>query len=75
MGIEVKLIYIGPHFYMESGTIMSPVYTESGERSDWGLIQLALSRGDSISIRQATQVEKCFYEERLASLKSTLNGK
>ena len=65
----MKLIYIGDHFYMESGTMMSPIYTEDGYRSDWGHVQTALKRGDSIEIRQATPQERDFYEARLAEMK------
>ena len=64
----MKLIYIGEHFYLESGTIMSPIYTENGDRSDWGHVQSILKTGGSIEIRQATQVERDFYEERLSEL-------
>lgn len=65
----MKLIYIGDHFYMESGTTMSPIYTEDGYRSDWGHVQMTLKRGDSIEIRQATPQELDFYEARLAEMK------
>lgn len=71
----MKLIYIGDHFYMESGTMMSPIYTEDGHRSDWGFVQIALKRGDSIEIRQATPQERDFYEARLAEMKREANGR
>jgi hypothetical protein len=65
----MKLIYIGDKFYTESKSIMSPVYTEHGERSDWGFIQVALRNGGEVNIRQATSVELLFYEEKLAKIK------
>lgn len=65
----MRLIYIGDHFYRESGTMMSPVYTEDGARSDWGFVQVALSRGDDVHIRQATPEERDHYEARLSRMK------
>ena len=64
----MKLVYIGDHFYHESGTNMSSIYTEHGERSDWGFVQSALRRGETIEIRQATQQEKDHYEAVLNRL-------
>jgi len=65
----MKLIYIGDHFYMESGTIMSSIYTETGERSDWGKVQMALKDGEEVEIRQATILERRFYESQLSRIK------
>jgi hypothetical protein len=65
----MKLIYIGDHFYMESGTRMSSIYHETGERSDLGEVNFALRAGDSIEIRQATQKERTFYEAQLSLVK------
>jgi len=67
---KMNLIYIGDKFYGESDSIMSPIYTESGQRSDWGFVQLALRKGDSVHIRQATPMEREFYEDQLNRLKS-----
>lgn len=65
----MKLIYIGDHFYHESGTMMSSIYGEDGSRSDWGKVQAALRAGQPIEIRQATQQERDFYEAHLSRLK------
>ena len=65
----VKLIYIGDRFYRESGTMMSPIYTEDGMRYDWGLVQTALRNGIDVLIRQATQAEKDHYQFKLDELK------
>lgn len=65
----MKLVYIGDHFYAESGSAMSSIYTEDGYRSDWGQVQMALRRGESIEIRQSTLNEKKHYEEQLAQIK------
>jgi len=65
----LSLIYIGDHFYMESGTAMSPIYTEDGERSDWGFVQVALRDGAEVHIRQATEAERNAAEAVLARLR------
>lgn len=65
----MNLIYIGDHFYWESGTLMSPVYTEDGQRADWGKVQDALKHGDDVTIRQATDSERVHYENMLRRLK------
>ena len=65
----MKLIYIGDKFYEESKSIMSPVYTEHEERSDWGFMQVALRNGEDVNIRQATSEELAFYEAKLAKIK------
>jgi len=66
----MKLIYIGDHFYRESRTTMSPIYTEDGKRSDWGFVRIALSKGENVEIRQATVLERKFYETKLSRLKN-----
>ena len=65
----MELIFIGNKFYNESKTIMSPIYTVEGERSDWGFVQIALQNGESVHIRPATQREIVPYIERLNQLK------
>lgn len=65
----MNLIYIGDHFYFESGTSMSPIYTEDGQRSDWGFVQCALRDGQTVNIRPATETERDFYEAKLSRLK------
>lgn len=65
----MKLIYIGDHFYIESGTMMSSIYTEDGKRMDWGFVQCALREGKTVNIRPATQAEIDSYEGKLARLK------
>lgn len=70
----MKLIYIGDHFYLESGTMMSSIYHETGERSDWGKVNCALREGDTVTIRQATQQEKDFYEAKLSRAKRELTN-
>ncbi len=54
---------------MESGSIMSPIYDIEGRRQDWGFVQCALRRGESVHIRPATDAERAPYEKRLAEIK------
>lgn len=65
----MKLVYIGDHFYSESGSMMSSIYEEDGSRSDWGKVEIALARGEEVKIRQATMRERDFYEARLSRMK------
>jgi len=67
--MTVNVICIGDHFYFESGTMMSCIYTEDGRRMDWGFVQCALRDGQTVNIRPATQVELDGYEAKLSRLK------
>lgn len=64
----MKLIYSGPDYYWDSGTVMGSLYTLNGrsyQRSDWGKVEIALRSGEEISIRQPTEVEKLMFAEML----------
>lgn len=65
----MKLIYIGSHFYLESGTRMSCLYTEDGSRSDWNHVTSALQCGERVSIRPANASEYVEYEKLLREIK------
>ena len=52
-----KAFYIGDDFYIKSGNIMSSIYTEDGQRTDWGKVQMALANGQEVRIRQASDSE------------------
>ena len=67
--VITKLLYIGDHFYFESGTSMSSIYTEDGYRYDWGFIKRDLSKGYEVHIRQATDAEVGRYERKLREIK------
>ncbi len=69
MSDETRLIYIGDHFYHRSGSMMSSIYTEDGERYDWGFVQRDLGMGKSVTIRPATIREMTPYLEKLEGLK------
>jgi hypothetical protein len=64
--MKIELIYIGDHYYEQSRSMMSPIYTIRGERYDWGYIQIDLANGHEVSIRQATPMERAFYDNLLA---------
>jgi len=64
----IILVYIGNKFYHESGTVMSSIYKENGERYNWGLVSVALEKGNQITIRQATPKEKEHYKQQLAQI-------
>ncbi len=64
----IKLVFIGKDFYWKSKTVMSSIYTESGDRYDWGFLQMALDEGHEVHIRQANKVEREHYDKLLASV-------
>jgi hypothetical protein len=67
--MEIFLIFIGNDFYFESGTMMSCIYTEDGNRYDWGFVQRDLSEGKTVTIRSATDAELGFYYKKLQEYK------
>lgn len=71
-----EIFYIGHKFYTKSGTMMSSIYEigKKGEyiRSDWGLIQTILERGDSVHIRPATKEEMLWAYENLEKVEEKL---
>ena len=66
----MDLIYIGDHFYRESKTMISSIYTPGGQRSDWGFVQIALRNGENVNIRQATPEEIEPYQRKLDAMKA-----
>lgn len=70
----MDLIYIGPEFYFESGTIMSSLYEIEGNRQDWGFVQVALRKGESVHIRPATEEEKKPFRKYLQTLRTKIAG-
>lgn len=65
----VRLVYIGDHFYHESKSLMSPIYTEDGARYDWGFVNVSLCAGQEVHIRPASNIELKHYQARLDMLK------
>lgn len=70
MNEKIKVIYIGDHFYMESGTMMSCLYLEDGSRYDYGFMKRDLLAGKAIIIRPATDAEIGQYERKLRAFKA-----
>lgn len=66
----IELIFIGDRFYVESGTMMSSIYHLNGQRSDWGMVNVALRKGITVQIRPATKEEIEPYERELAERKA-----
>lgn len=64
----MKAIYIGDEFFHASSKMMSSVYSEHGDRLDWGMIRMALRGGEHVEIRQATEREKEQYRGLLERL-------
>jgi len=63
-----NLIYIGEKFYLQSGTMMSSIYEQKNNhysRTDWGFVSVALSNGDKIKIRPATERELKYFNKIL----------
>jgi len=68
--MNIKLFYIGDHFYPESSTSMSSIYKEDKTRYDYGFLQRDLEYGHSIEIRQATNNEIQWANKKLKSIKN-----
>ena len=68
--MALTIIFIGEKFYAESGTMMSPIYTENGERYDYGFLRCDLEAGKTIVIRPATGDEFRHYQQQLDKLKA-----
>lgn len=65
-GCNLEIVYIGDDFYFETGTMMSSIYlkTKEGfERFDWGFVQCALSKRNTLTIRPATPLEYVFLKK------------
>jgi len=66
------LIYIGSKYYSESGTVMSSLMTDDGQRSNWMTVKQALLQDHTVTIRPATELELHFADQLLATLKGKL---
>lgn len=54
----MKLIYLGSDIYYRSHTMIGALAHEDGSRSDWGEVEIALERGETVSIRPASDAER-----------------
>lgn len=51
----MKIVYyFGDKYYAQSGTMMGVLYTEKGERYDWGFLQRDVERGEEVVVKKAT---------------------
>lgn len=65
----VNLFHTDKDFYWKSGTMMSPIYeVDTFKRYDMGLIQIALTEGKNVNIRQATAGEMKWAEKKLKKI-------
>ncbi|MCK4359164.1 MAG: hypothetical protein KAW92_10575 [Candidatus Cloacimonetes bacterium] len=68
----MKVIYIGEFYYWKSKTAMSSVYqideSNTFKRTNWGLIQVALQRGEEVHIRPANEKELKQMDKHLKAL-------
>lgn len=71
----MDLIFIGDHFYSQSGSFMSSLYDTNGYRQDWGKVNCALRAGKEVRIRPATASELKVYEAQLTRLKREQKAK
>lgn len=65
---SINLIYIGEDFYRSSGTVMSSLYNEGGERYDWNLVKSTIKEGKEVRIRNATESELLAAHKRLTQI-------
>ena len=52
-----ELIYVGRHFFTESGSHLGTLYHINGKRTDWGKVAVALDEGEDVFIRCASKLE------------------
>jgi hypothetical protein len=65
--VTKQVIWYGQNAYERSGTFVSPMYEDNGNRYDWGFAERDLKAGYELTIRQATPDERVQFEERFAS--------
>lgn len=62
----MKIVYyLGDKYYELSGTMMGVLYTETGERYDWGFLQRDIRNGQEVLVRPATPAMMAWAEEQL----------
>lgn len=66
----MKIVYyFGDKYYERSGTMMGVLYTEKGERYDWGFVQRDISNGEEVLVKQATSEMIKWADEQLENFK------
>ena len=66
----MKIVYyFGDKYYNQSGTSMGILYTENGERYDWGFLQIDVDSGQDVIVRKATPNMIKWADQQLENLK------
>lgn len=51
----MKIVYyFGNKYYKQSDSMMGVLYTEKGERYDWGFLQRDVDNGEDVVVKKAT---------------------
>lgn len=66
----MKIVYyFGDKYYDKSGTMLGVLYTDKGERYDWGFLQRDVENGEDVVVRKATSDMIQWAENRLEQFK------
>ena len=66
----MKIVYyFGDKYYNDSGSMMGVLYTEKGERYDWGFLQRDVGEGEEVVVKKATPEMIKWADETLEKLK------
>jgi len=60
--------YFGDKYYSRSGSLMGMLYTENGDRYDWGKLQNEVSNGVDVVVREATPAMIAWADKKLEGL-------
>lgn len=63
--------YLGDKYYDKSGSMLGSLYTEDGQRYDWGKLQYDVSKGVEVLVRPATPTLIQWAENQLLKQKET----
>ena len=64
--MEKTVYHFGEKYYDKSGTMMGVMYTESGQRYDYGFMKGDLGRGITVIVKPATSEMIAWAEKVLA---------
>jgi len=62
--------YFGDEYYWKSGTMMGALYTDRGERYDWGFLQRDVRNGEEVLVKPATPEMRALADIKLKELQS-----
>ena len=67
----MKIVYhFGEEYYWRSNTFMGALYTDKGERYDWGFLQRDVRNGEEVLVRPATPEMLAWADEHLKEYQS-----